>query len=126
MWSALACAFAAPFNACSATMLADVIPRGKEYVFFALFALVSKSTAWIGPIVAGVIIDRSGSTWTGFPFSLALTAVGLGVIWTVDVDEAKRQCDSWAVPEEEAGGSGAPEPGPASPPSASSGTVSGG
>ncbi|KAH8897438.1 autophagy protein [Thozetella sp. PMI_491] len=95
-WSSIACAFAAPFMACSATMLSDVIPRGKEYAFFALYALVNKSTAWIGPIISGVIIDRTGSTWTGFPFSLALTVVGIGLICCVDVEKAKKQCDAWA------------------------------
>lgn len=94
-WSAIACAFAAPFTACSATMLSDVIPHGKEYAFFALYSLVNKSTAWIGPIISGVIIDRTGSTWTAFPFSLALTVVGMAFIASVNVEKAKKQCDQW-------------------------------
>lgn len=44
---------------------------------FAIYALVSKGTAWIDPIVSGVIIDWTGNTWKGFPFSLSLTVVGM-------------------------------------------------
>ncbi|KAH8655436.1 autophagy protein [Xylariales sp. PMI_506] len=96
VWSAVACALQAPFIPASATMLADVIPKGKEVAFFALYALVNKSTAWIGPLISGVIIDRTGNTWMGFPFALALTIVGFVMICLVKVDKAKEECDAWS------------------------------
>lgn len=96
-WSAIGCAFAVPFTACSATMLADIVPRGREYAFFALYALVNKSTAWIGPIISGVIIDKTGNTWTGFPFSLGLTVTGMALICCVNVEKAKAQCVLWQL-----------------------------
>lgn len=89
------CAAIAPFYAFSATMLADIIPKGREVTFFSLWALFGKSTAWIGPIISGVIIDRTGSTWKGFPFSLGLTVVGIALIALVDVPKARAQCAAW-------------------------------
>jgi MFS-type transporter involved in bile tolerance (Atg22 family) len=83
----------APFYAFTTTMLSDICPKGREVTFFALYALVSKSTAWIGPIVSGVIIDRTGNTWKGFPFSLGLTVVGYACICMVDVEKGKKQCE---------------------------------
>ncbi|KAH8647196.1 hypothetical protein BX600DRAFT_443410 [Xylariales sp. PMI_506] len=62
-------------------MLADVIPRGKEFAFVALYALVNTSTAWTGPIISAVIIDP-------------LIAVGMGLIACVDVEMGKKQCDA--------------------------------
>jgi MFS-type transporter involved in bile tolerance (Atg22 family) len=77
-------------------MLGDVIPKGREVTFFAIYSVVGKSTAWIGPIVSGVIIDRTGSTWTVFPFSVGLMAVGVVLIACVKVDKAREQCEAWA------------------------------
>ncbi|CAK7216173.1 hypothetical protein SCUCBS95973_002719 [Sporothrix curviconia] len=89
------CAAVAPFYAFSATMLADIIPKGREVTFFSLWALFGKSTSWIGPIISGVIIDRTGSTWKAFPFSLALSVAGIALIVFVDVSKARQQCEEW-------------------------------
>lgn len=59
--------------------------------FFALYAFVSKSTAWIGPIIAGVIIYKTGNTWKGFPFALELSVAGFILICLVDVEKGKRE-----------------------------------
>lgn len=96
-FAAIACAAAAPFFTFSATMLSDIVPKGREVTFFALYALVGKSTAWIGPIISGVIIDNTGNTWKGFPFALAMTVVGFVMICFVDVEKARRQCAEWEI-----------------------------
>lgn len=96
-FSVIDCAAVAPFYAFSATMLSDLCPKGREVTFFAIYALVGKSTAWIGPIVSGVIIDRSGSIWMGFPFSLALTATGYALICFVNVKKGQEECEAWVL-----------------------------
>lgn len=96
-FSVVDCAAVAPFYAFAATMLSDICPKGREVTFFAIYALVSKSTAWIGPIVSGVIIDRTGNTWKGFPFSLSLTVVGFVCICFVDVEKGKKQCERYVL-----------------------------
>lgn len=94
-FSAIACAIAAPTFTFSATMLSDLVPKGREVTFFALYALVGKSTAWIGPIISGVIINHTGNTWKGFPFALALTVVGFVMICFVNVEKAMKERDAW-------------------------------
>lgn len=89
------CLLVSPFYAFSATMLSDIIPKGREVTFFAIYSLVSNSTAWVGPIVCGVIIDKTGNTWTGFPFSLSLSVVGFALICCVNVKKAQGQCEEW-------------------------------
>ncbi|EFX05301.1 autophagy protein [Grosmannia clavigera kw1407] len=95
-WNVYDCAAIAPFYAFTATMLADIIPKGREVTFFSLWALFGKSTAWIGPIISGVIIDHTGSTWKGFPFSLGLSVAGFALIALVNVPKARGQCAIWA------------------------------
>ncbi|KAL4886059.1 autophagy-related protein 22-like protein [Aspergillus karnatakaensis] len=105
LFSVLICAVVAPLYAFTASMLGDVIPRGREVTFFAIYSVVGKSTAWIGPIISGVIIDRAGGrTWVGFPFSLALTAVGVFLISCVKVDRAREQCEAWEKAERDGEG----------------------
>ena len=94
-FSVIDCAAAAPFTAFSATMLSDLCPKGREVTFFSLYALVNKSTAWIGPIISGVIIDRTGNTWKGFPFALGMTIVGFALICCINVDKGRKECEEY-------------------------------
>lgn len=55
--------------------MAELIPRGREYMFFSLLGISSKGSAWIGPIVCSAIVDGTGNQWTAFAFVAALTLV---------------------------------------------------
>lgn len=98
-FSVVDCAAVAPFYAFSATMLSDLCPKGREVTFFAIYALVGKSTAWIGPIISGQIIDhsKSGATQMGFTFSLALTVVGFALICCVNVKKGQKESEEWVL-----------------------------
>jgi MFS-type transporter involved in bile tolerance (Atg22 family) len=63
--------------------------------FFSLWALFGKSMTWIGPVISGVIIDRTGNTWKGFPFSLGFSMVGIVLIALVVVPKARLQYAAW-------------------------------
>lgn len=91
------CAFAAPVYAFAATFLSDLVPKGREVTFFSIYALVGKSTAWIGPIISGIIIDHTGNTWMGFPFALAMCFIGFVMIACVNVKKAEEQKVAWTL-----------------------------
>lgn len=55
--------------------MAELVPRGREYMFFSLLGIVSKGSSWIGPIVCSAIVDSNGNQWTSFPFVAALIFV---------------------------------------------------
>lgn len=86
VWSGL---FTAPIWAWQNTMLAELIPRGKENLFFGLFGVVNKASSWIGPVVIGAITQYTDNLWKGWPFVLALFVLSLIIIWFIDVDKAK-------------------------------------
>lgn len=96
-FSVAVCLFSTPYFALAASFLSDLCPKGREVTFFALFGLVSRATSWIGPIICSVIIDRTGSIWTGFPFALGLTVVGFVLLCFVDVEAGQRQCEEWTL-----------------------------
>lgn len=47
----------AAWQAYSTTLMAEVSPAPKMYIFFALFNTVGKTSSFIGPFISGAIID---------------------------------------------------------------------
>lgn len=86
IWSGL---FTAPIWAWQQTMLAELVPKGKENLFFGLFGVVNKASSWIGPVVIGAITESTGNIWKGWPFILALFVLATIIICLIDVDKAK-------------------------------------
>lgn len=64
-----------PQYAYGQAFLAELIPRGREYLFFGLVGIVSKGSSWIGPVACSAIVDASGNQWMAFPLVAALTLV---------------------------------------------------
>jgi len=61
--------FVCPWYSYSQIMISEVTPRGKEFLFFSLFSIMGKTSAFIGPIVSSAIIDASPSkTNNSLPF----------------------------------------------------------
>ncbi|KAI9497101.1 autophagy-related protein 22-like protein [Zychaea mexicana] len=87
-WSGL---FTAPIWAWQQTMLAELVPKGKENLFFGLFGVVNKASSWIGPVVVGAISESSSSVWMGWPFVLGLFALATIIVLFIDVDAAKKE-----------------------------------
>ncbi|RCI07136.1 hypothetical protein CU098_011907 [Rhizopus stolonifer] len=87
VWAGL---FIAPIWAWQQTMLAELIPKGKENLFFGLFGIVNKASSWIGPVVIGAITEATSSIWKGWPFVLGLFIVAIAIVFWIDVDDAKK------------------------------------
>lgn len=72
--------------------MAELVPKGREYMFFSLLGIVSKGSAWIGPIVSSAIADSSGNQWCAFPFVAALTFVPFVAIFFIDEVKSRKEC----------------------------------
>lgn len=92
VWAGL---FIAPIWAWQQTMLAELIPKGKENLFFGLFGVVNKASSWIGPVVIGAITETTLSIWKGWPFVLGLFIVAITIVVWIDVEEAKRDAEEY-------------------------------
>lgn len=84
-----------PWYAYSQTMISEVTPPGKEFLFFALFGVIGKTSSFIGPFVSSAIIDRSGNLNEPFIFLLALSVVSFIIIACVDVKKSKIECSRY-------------------------------
>lgn len=72
--------------------MAELVPRGREYMFFSLLGIVSKGSAWIGPIVSSAIVDANGNEWTPFPFVAALILVPTIGICFISETKSRKEC----------------------------------
>jgi MFS-type transporter involved in bile tolerance (Atg22 family) len=90
--------FGAQFSYGQAFM-AELVPRGREYMFFSLLGIVSKGSAWIGPIVSSAIVDRNGNQWTAFPWAAALTFFPFVGIFFISEVKSRKECAEYLARE---------------------------
>lgn len=84
--------FVCPWYSYSQTMISEVTPRGREFLFFSLFSIIGKTSAFIGPIVSSAIIDAtpSGNPSTPFYFLFGLSLASfIFLLFFVDVKKSR-------------------------------------
>ncbi|KAL5523302.1 hypothetical protein ACEPAF_1569 [Sanghuangporus sanghuang] len=89
-----------PWYAYSQTMISEVSPLSQMFLFFALFSIVGKTSAFIGPFVSSAIIDDSGGN-NNMPFSFLFTLSVLSMIllYKVDVGKSRKECEAFLAAE---------------------------
>ncbi|ODQ55929.1 hypothetical protein SAICODRAFT_4149 [Saitoella complicata NRRL Y-17804] len=92
-----------PWYAYSQTMISELVPHGKEFLFFALFSIVGKTSSFVGPFVSSAIVERSGNGNMPFAFLMGLAGVGVGVLWFVDVERSRGECERFLREEGDGG-----------------------
>lgn len=84
---------AASWYQLSFTMIGDVVPVTKIFLFFSLFGISGKASGFVGPFATAAIIDDAGgNTNAGFGFSLPMAILGFVLMYFVDVDKSKIEC----------------------------------
>ncbi|KAG8744144.1 hypothetical protein FRC10_010713 [Ceratobasidium sp. 414] len=91
--------FVCPWYAYSQTMISEVVPRGKEFLFFAMFSVIGKTSAFIGPFVSSAIIDDSQNNNMPFAFLLGLGAFSFVLLLLVNVDKSRLECAEYLAAE---------------------------
>ncbi|KAJ7238591.1 autophagy-related protein 22-like protein [Mycena haematopus] len=91
-----------PWYAYSQTMISEVSPLPQMFLFFALFSVVGKTSAFIGPFVSSAIITAANNN-DNMPFAFLF---GLGVfstlfLYLVDVDKSRVECEAFVRAEQE-------------------------
>jgi MFS-type transporter involved in bile tolerance (Atg22 family) len=83
--------FVCPWYTYSQTMISEVTPRGKEFLFFSLFSIIGKTSSFIGPFVtSAIIVDADNNNSAAFYFLFALSLVSfLFMLFFVDVKQSR-------------------------------------
>ncbi|KAJ4500919.1 MFS general substrate transporter [Lentinula lateritia] len=90
-----------PWYAYSQTMISEVSPLPQMFLFFALFSVVGKTSAFIGPFVSSAIIDDSSNNNMPFAFLFALGVFSMIFLWFVDVPRSRIECEDFIKAESE-------------------------
>ena len=76
--------FSSPNQAASRSLIARFVPPDKENEFFGFFAFSGKFTAFIGPLVLGMLTAAFSSQQAGMSIVLVLFAAGLLLLARLD------------------------------------------
>ena len=79
--------------------MAELVPRGREYMFFSLLGIISKGSSWIGPIVSSAIVGHTGNQWTAFPWIAALIFVPWVAIFFISETKSREECAEYLANE---------------------------
>ncbi len=79
-----------PNQSASRSLLGRFVPRDKENEFFGLFAFSGKATAFLGPLLVGVLTSRFDSQRVGMSTMLLFFAAGLWMLRYVDEEKGCR------------------------------------
>lgn len=98
-----------PWYSYSQIMISEVTPRGKEFLFFALFSIMGKTSAFIGPIVSSAIIDadttenKAGNESLPFYFLFGLSVISMLLLYFfVDLKKSRIEQDAFLQEEQKA------------------------
>ncbi|MGB3542545.1 MFS transporter [Rubrivirga sp.] len=76
-----------PNQSASRSLLGRFVPDDKETEFYGFFAFSGKATAFIGPLLLGILTDISGSQRVGISVVIVLFAIGAVLLTRVDEAE---------------------------------------
>ena len=79
--------FSGPNQASSRSMMARLIPRGRENEFFGFYAFTGKATAFIGPMLLGILTEIFKSQRYGVSVVMLMFCIGAIILNFVDEKE---------------------------------------
>lgn len=92
-------------------MISELMPRGYDNMFFALFGITNRAvrsnslasssplicqSSIIGPNVIQAIINNTRDNWMGFPFLFAICFGAMIAIFFVDITKGREDCQKFA------------------------------
>jgi len=75
--------FVGPAQSASRSLIAKLSPTDEHAVYFGLFSLSGKATAFLGPAIVAFVTAASGSQRIGFAAITPFFVIGLLVLWAV-------------------------------------------
>lgn len=88
------------FQAYARAFYAELVPRGEEARWYALYSITDKSSSFFGPLVVGLIADATGNIRYAFFFLVAMIWVALPLLMTVNVEKGRADADRYVYHEE--------------------------
>lgn len=76
-------------NSIARSLFSVLIPKGKESTFFSLFAVTDKGSSIIGPLITGMITDKTHNIRYAFYLLLILLILSVPIFNSLDVERGR-------------------------------------
>jgi len=77
-------------QALSRSLFSRMIPAGHEATFFGVYEITERGTSWIGPLMFGLVVSRTGSYRQAILSLIVLFVTGIVALLFTDTDRAIR------------------------------------
>ncbi|KAF9652548.1 autophagy-type protein 22 [Thelephora ganbajun] len=84
------------FQAYARAFYAELIPKGEEAKWYALFSITDKSSSFVGPLAVGLIADLTGNIRYGFFFVVFMIWLAVPILMSVDVEKGRTDAESYS------------------------------
>ncbi|CAI8498769.1 unnamed protein product [Hanseniaspora opuntiae] len=84
-------------NAVSRSIFALIIPSGRESIFFSIFNITDKGSSIVGPVLTGLIIDKTHQIRYAFILLLLFLVLALPIFRALNVEEGKQEAQQEAI-----------------------------
>ncbi|KIM61007.1 hypothetical protein SCLCIDRAFT_93871, partial [Scleroderma citrinum Foug A] len=83
------------FQSYARACYAELIPKGEEARWYALFSVTDKSSSFLGPLVVGLISDATGNIRYAFFFLVFMVWLAVPVLLSVDVERGRADASNY-------------------------------
>ncbi|GAB3425142.1 MFS transporter [Flindersiella endophytica] len=73
------------------SLYSQMIPRGRETMFFSLYEIADKGTSWIAPLVFTIVVNVTGSYRQAILSLIVMFVAGMLILTTANVDRARQE-----------------------------------
>ncbi|XBW37353.1 hypothetical protein QEN19_002933 [Hanseniaspora menglaensis] len=84
-------------NAVSRSIFALIIPPGRESIFFSIFNITDKGSSIVGPVLTGLIIDKTHEIRYSFILLFAFLILAIPIFNKLNVEEGKVEAEREAA-----------------------------
>ncbi|KAF9788379.1 autophagy-related protein 22-like protein [Thelephora terrestris] len=77
------------FQAYARAFYAELIPKGDEAKWYALYSITDKSSSFVGPLAVGLIADLTGNIRYGFFFVVLMIWLAVPILMSVDIERGR-------------------------------------
>lgn len=73
------------------SLYSQMIPRGRETMFFSLYEIADKGTSWIAPLVFTIVVNVTGSYRQAILSLIVMFVAGMLILATTNIDRARAE-----------------------------------
>jgi MFS transporter, UMF1 family len=73
------------------SLYSQMIPRGRETMFFSLYEVADKGTSWVAPLVFTIVVNVTGSYRQAILSLIVMFVAGMLILATSNVDKARAE-----------------------------------